>query len=300
MFTKRNAVLTVVLAFVLAAAALTITFSFRDDKGEEERTYLLELWQIDSFEGGKGSRASFLQARADELFEGSRVHVVVTSLSSDAARANISQGVIPDMISYGAGFYGIESLINPADFTYECWCRGAYFYLSLEGDFSDVSPRNTIVNEGVDNLSNVCAALEGLSVCVFEKPTAAYLSLLNGKYKYLLGTQRDIFRLEARGADYSARVITSFNDLYQNISILCDDEKYAFCRDFVEYLLKNGEKVSSLGLIADGAALFGPIADADEREYEYSVKSFVGREYVESVNEAVQKNDLNSLKNLLK
>lgn len=300
MFTRRNAVLTVVLALVLAAAALTITFSFRSDRGEEERTYLLELWQIDSFEGGKGSRASFLQARADELFEGSRVHVVVTSLSAEAARANISQGVIPDMISYGAGFYGIESLINPTDFTYECWCRGAYFYLSLEGDFTDITPLNTVVNEGVDNLSNVCAALEGLSGCAFEKPTAAYLSLLYGKYKYLLGTQRDIFRLETRGADYSARVITSFNDLYQNISILCDDEKYAFCRDFVEYLLKNSDKVSSLGLIADGAVLFGPIADADEREYEYSVRSFVGKEYVESVNEAVQKNDLNSLKNLLK
>lgn len=263
---------------------------------------MLAVWQIDSFEGGKGSRAQYLQQKAEDCFKGRRVYAKVTTLTADAARRNMEDGNIPDIISYGAGFYGIESLINPTDFTYACWCRGAYVLLTLDenADFGDVGADNTVINAGRDNLSGACALLEGLSGAECEESTSAYVSLIGGRYKYLLGTQRDVCRLEARGQSYRAKVITSFNDLYQNISILCDDEKYGLCRELVGYLMQNSSDVNSLGLVSDKSSHTGILAEIQSVEFGYTLKSFTGYDYRLSLERAINDGDLNSLKNLLK
>ena len=78
-------------------------------KADTNEMTVLTLWQIDGFEGGKGSRATFLQNLADKFSKTSGCYITVNSLSSDAARLNLSKGNIPDLISYGAGIYGIES-----------------------------------------------------------------------------------------------------------------------------------------------------------------------------------------------
>ncbi len=290
------------MAAVLALAPILAMCSGQSaDEGNEDFC-TLALWQIDSFEGGKGSRAQYLQNAADECFSGERVYVKVTSLSADAARANIAMGNVPDIISYGAGFYGIETLINSADITWACWCRGGYVLISTEdgADFSDVSSQNTVINEGRDNLSRACALIEGLEGAAYESPTTAYVSLLSGRYKYLLGTQRDLYRMQTRGASYTAKLITSFNDMYQNISILCKDENYSRCLEFVGYIESISENVSSLGMISDKTQYAGVMGEMQSAAFEYTIKSFVGEDYNKRVNEAIAEADVNSLKNLLK
>ena len=81
------------------------------DGEEDDALQVLTLWQIDSFVGGRGSRAEYLRSLAQDFAKSANVYIEVTALSSDAARTNISAGVVPDIISYGAGFYGIESLV---------------------------------------------------------------------------------------------------------------------------------------------------------------------------------------------
>ena len=301
MLNKKQILLLITMAAILIAAPI-LAMCATDDGREEERTRVLTLWQVDSFEGGRGSRTQYLQDVAETFFDGTKTYVTVTSLSADAARGNIAAGNVPARSSYGAGFYGIETLINPADFTYICWCRGAYLLICLDDacDFSDVTPQNTVINEGRDNLVFACALFEGLSGATFEAPTSAYVSLINGKYKYLLGTQRDICRLETREQSYKAKVVTSFNDLYQNISILNNNDGYSYCRDFCLYLNDVSQGVASLGMVSDGAQSVGIRAEMQSAEYEYAITSFVGETYINEVKNAINNSDLNSLKNLLK
>lgn len=301
MLTKKRAFLIILIICILVLAPVLVFCQSSQGQSRDVMKFL-NIWQIDSFEGGKGSRAQYLQQKADECFDGTHVYVKVTSLSADAARANIKEGNIPDLISYGAGFYGIESLINVTDFTYVCWCRGAYVLLSLDesADFSDVNAQNTVINIGKDNLSRACALLEGLSGAKAEASTSAYVSLIGGKYKYLLGTQRDIYRLETREQAYTSKVITSFNDLYQNISVLCEGENYAYSKKFIDYLIENSSDIATLGLVSEKTNYTGAMAEIQRAEFDYTIKSFTGYDYYRAVNDAIDGGDVNSLKNLLK
>ena len=201
------------------------------DGEEDDALQVLTLWQIDSFEGGRGSRAEYLRSLAQDFAKSANVYIEVTALSSDAARTNISAGVVPDIISYGAGFYGIESLVSEG--YGKAWCRGAYCLIALSGtDFSSVSTANTVINEGKDNLVSVAALLSGLQGADYAAPTSAYVSLISGEYDFLLGTQRDVIRLQTRGESFEVKPLPEFNDLYQYISVLTrDGEKAAVAEE---------------------------------------------------------------------
>ena len=212
----------IALILVIIVIAIAAPVSYRaalqsKESGDKKGIQLIEMWQIDGFEGGKGSRASYLSRAAEKCFEGQNIYFKVTSLTADAARANISSGRAPDLISYSAGFYGIEELVNEKYPAYT-WCSGRYCLISLDAsaDFSDANSENTVINEGKDNLVGVCAALEGFGEADSESSVNAYLKLLDGSYKYLLGTQRDIFRFISREVEYCVKPLTAFNDLYQN------------------------------------------------------------------------------------
>lgn len=266
-------------------------------------TRLITLWSIDSFEGGKGSRAQYLQNAANALFKGRNCYVVVTSLSAEAARQNISEGNIPDMLSYGAGFYGIDKHVNARDFAYKTWCRGGYCLLALDGsaDFSDVNKDNTVINAGRENLTAACALLIGVHGAEVLNSTSAYVSLINSKFKYLLGTQRDIFRLKTRDVAFKMQPIREFNDLYQNISILTDGENYALCLEYVNYLLGRQVNLNNIGMLADGIDIYDDeMAYMQDISFEYTLNGFVGENYFSEIKRAEKSGDINLLKNLLK
>lgn len=263
---------------------------------------VLNVWQIDSFEGGKGSRAKYLQDLGNKFTKKNGCYVTVSSLSADAARLNLKNGNVPDLISYGAGTYGIESYIR-GRLPYYCWCNGGYCYLSLDtnANFEDISVNNLIINGGTDNLADVTALLCGVNGAEKAKPTSAYVKLINGEFKYLLGTQRDIFRLRTRGVAFAVKPITAFNDLYQNISVTCSsDKKAVYAELFIEFLLENGEGVSSLGLMADGRNLYD-----DEMRllegliYEYRLTSPISESMKNEINQLIINCDIKKLKNLL-
>lgn len=293
-----------VLPFVLCAAVLIIApFVMNKSKNEvsaEEEACILTLWQIDSFEGGKGSRSSFLQKIGDEFAEENNCYIRVTSLTADAVRNNLGRGLVPDMISYGAGTYGLENYLNG----YECWCNGGYCVLSLDTstDFSDVNTKNTVINGGTENLSEVAALFEGLNGAEVQKPTGAYISLINGKFKYLFGTQRDVFRLVTREVSFTVKPVSSFNDLYQNISVTTTDKKRAaLSKKFINRLLSCGDRIGNIGLFKDGHNLYGDETHKMEGiDYGYKLTSPLSEASAKQIKSAAQNCDLNLLKNLLK
>ena len=274
----------------------------KNGKADTDEMTVLTLWQIDGFEGGKGSRASYLQNLADKFSKANRCYITVNSLSADAARLNLSKGNVPDLISYGAGMYGIENYIHGNNLYY-IWCNGGYCFLSVDtnANFEDVSTENLIINGGTGNLVGATALLCGVNGAEVAKPTGAYVRLINGEFKYLLGTQRDIFRLRTRGVAFSVKPITEFNDLYQNISITCtDNNKAVHAKRFINYLLENSDKVASLGLMSEGRSLYDDEMRLMEGiTYNYKLTSPISESLKNEINQSIINSDIKKLKNFL-
>lgn len=301
---KKALILSIIIVLLIILVPLLAVLQSRSaaaDDNDDSATSIT-VWQIDGFEGGRGSRSRYLQSAGEKCFDKEKIYVTVTPLSAEAARVNIEQGTIPDIISYPAGFYGVENYVNRKDFTYKSWCRGGYCFLSLDtnADFSDISSENTVINAGKDNLAKVTAALCGVGGAAVEEPTNAYLKLLGGDYKYLLGTQRDVFRLKTRNAAFTIKAVSEFNDLYQNISILASNgKKYNVCARFVNYLLENSS-VDALGLFYGGKVSVDELKPMAEVEFQYTLNYPCGKEYIGELNKAAEAGDINKIKNLLK
>lgn len=65
---------------------------------------IIELWHVDIFEGGSGSRGDFLRQRAIEFEQkNSGKFVLVKTITYEQMINNLKEGQYPDLISYGAG-----------------------------------------------------------------------------------------------------------------------------------------------------------------------------------------------------
>ena len=257
---------------VIVAAGLTTAF-FGAGKISEEKEFasqkhyrgVISVWQIDSFEGGSGSRKNFLlsAARGFEK-ENEGVLVMVTEHTPESAEKSMREGSFPDAVSYGNGteITGAKKLSTPffiggavgKDMYAVPWCRGGYCLIAnvsvgarFNGEFPDLSSETVIVSQGEYTvpLAALCTEKEnplkigGLDVL---KPMEAYVKFAEGKTKYFLGTQRDVVRLTTRGFSLEVYPLAGYNDIYQYISLTSvSDEKSFYAEKFINYLLS--EKV---------------------------------------------------------
>ena len=224
--------------FVLTAAVLVF---LPQKSGEAEARTVVRVWNIDTFEGGKGSRTAFLKSVARGLR--GEAYYLVTSYTLEGALSALAEGDAPDVLSFGVGLSAFAERLLPLPYSFAGgelggkalaypWCMGGYYLFSLtdfEGD------GRTALSVGGENLPAVAARLEGISGEETES-VAAYTGFLSGKYRYLLGTQRDVCRFQARGAIVQARPLTKYCDLYQYIGILSSEKRDASLA-FVEALL---------------------------------------------------------------
>ena len=228
------------LPFLLLLAAAVIVFVPQKSKEAEART-VVRVWNIDTFEGGKGSRTAFLKSVAREL-QG-EAYYLVTSYTLEGALSAFAEGEAPDVLSFGVGLSEFAERLLPLPYSFAGgelggktlaypWCMGGYYLFSLT-DFEGEG--RTALSVGGENLPAVAARLEGITGEETES-VAAYTGFLSGKYRYLLGTQRDVCRFQARGVSVQARPLTKYCDLYQSIGIL-SSEKRDGSLAFVEALL---------------------------------------------------------------
>ena len=161
----------------------------------------------------------------------------------EGALAALAEGDAPDVLSFGVGLSEFAERLLPLKREFAGgelggktlaypWCMGGYYLFSLT-DFEGEG--RTALSVGGENLPAVAARLEGISGEETES-VAAYTGFLSGKYRYLLGTQRDVCRFQARGVSVQARPLTKYCDLYQYIGILSSEKRDASLA-FVEALL---------------------------------------------------------------
>lgn len=228
------------LPFLLLLSAAVIVFVPQKSKEAEART-VVRVWNIDTFEGGKGSRTAFLKSVARELK--GEAYYLVTSYTLEGALSAFAEGEAPDVLSFGVGLSEFAERLLPLPYSFAGgelggktiaypWCMGGYYLFSLT-DFEGEG--RTALSVGGENLPAVAARLEGITGEETES-VAAYTGFLSGKYRYLLGTQRDVCRFQARGVSVQARPLTKYCDLYQYIGILSAEKREASLA-FVEALL---------------------------------------------------------------
>lgn len=299
---KVSRLLCGVLSVVAVSVTIFYMFHSKKDITAEEEIVTLTLWQIDSFEGGTGSRSAYLQEKGNDYKKLDNEYINVVALSADAARLNIANGNTPDIISFGSSEWGLENLINP-DYQVQCWCYGAYCLLAIgeDVDFTEANSENTVMNNGKDNLSQAAALMCGMEDAATQSSNYAYVDLINGKYKFLLGTPRDIYRLNARKVRYSIKPIEQFNDLYQLIAVCTDDTKRAEAANkFVEYLMDNKSDIYKLGLLGGDCDINEKIIPLEKINYELTLCVPISESTRNEIEKAIKLKDINKLKTLLK
>lgn len=213
---------------IIAAIVLAVAFFPKKKAEAKEEKRVVTVWNVDTFEGGKGSRTGFLRKAARRLEKKREgVYFLVTGYTREGAEAALSEGNFPDLLSFGVGFSASaeKSASLPYGFaggkiSGECravpWCMGGYYLFSLTDDFEEGG--NCAISAGGANLGILAAAYAGVKGEQTESQ-AAYVGFLSGKYRYLLGTQRDICRFASRGTAVYSRELTGYNDLFQYISV---------------------------------------------------------------------------------
>ena len=84
------------------------------------------------------------------------------------------------------------------------------------------------------------------------KSTDAIYNFYSNKNSALLGTQRDLFRLQNKGIEVEVKHLSRFNDLNQYISILSNKNNYSESKKFITYLLqycKQNGALENIGML---------------------------------------------------
>ena len=250
---------------------------------------ICELWQVDLFEGGKGSRASFLKsAAADFGAQNPGCLVLVRSLTGEEAVQNLAQGHLPDLISASAGLLSVflpyltpyaggvsvrdefaaAGTLN-GDLLALPWAAGGYALFCREetltaaglsaADFAErpldptLAPADgRLLSAGAAACTDPYAALLTLGQRADPGPLLtqyeAYEAFLRGESGLLLGTQRDLVRLEARmeaGREGNIAFVplSGYTDLVTAVGLVRGEGSGAVAAAFAEYL--TGEEVQS-------------------------------------------------------
>jgi hypothetical protein len=108
----------------------------------------------------------------------------------------------------------------------------------------------------------------------------------------------------SRGAEFSVKPLTQFNDLYQNISIFCRNKnKYESCNGFIDYLL-SCDDINKIGMMKSDTILYNSempqMAEMEKVQATYNLKGVAGENTIKRLVEACKNKDINLIKNLLK
>lgn len=246
---------------------------------------ILELWNIDTFEGGSVSRTAFLEKRAIE-FEKKHTgtFIMVYSMTSEQAKIKIESGNLPDMVSFGIGvgdmllpnlinldsnFNVREDLLNGGKFNGQQmatpYLLGGYTIVNENNSqFENVINGTVGCGESGDNNALLALALNNFQVNNYFETNSqldtfsAYDKYLEKKFDNLLGTQRDMYRVinRIKKGNMTARSfynLSNFSDLIQYVGVCKTDQvKQEISKQFVEYLLSDTsqQKIENINMFS--------------------------------------------------
>lgn len=220
----------------------------------QNKTVILTVWHVDGFEGGKGSRYTFLRDVATKFSKQNKgVYLLVSSYTAEGANDLIKRGKHPDLISFGGALLDLQNYAKEISFygrdggtvgnkRYAVgYIKGGYFVIKKGEGSKDIIISK---QEGVTPEIATLFSGEEISSVTIKSPLDAYSLFLLKKSATMIGTQRDIERLISRGETFTARVIDGYSDLFQYVALTSDNSDTEYhANKFIEFLLS--EKVQS-------------------------------------------------------
>lgn len=325
--------LKVILSILLAVLVITVpknlymelnTDKITDEMYKRREKYfygVINVWQIDSFEGGTGSRTNFLK-EISKKFEkqNNGVFINIESITAEKAEKLILSGQKrPDMISYGASVKIDDSLFSKLRLQNQInllndaikekavpWCMGAYFMIGdsdktkwgNDGFIKETKKGSyTVFSVGVPerrghnglmgivlNVKDDYGILKGTSQEIFD----AYN--YSGKVNRMIGTQRDLYRLQSLEKRELAKqgdvTFLGYTDLFQYISIFnCNNEKKIVTMNkYIDFLVEKTQQ-DCLGEIG----MFPVIKEAQPQYNNSFMEMAWQKMQTDGINEKIQK-----------
>ncbi len=291
----------------------------------EKNKTVITLWQVDAFEGGTGSRRSFLMKVA-RIFEKSNPNILVSVAirTPEGAVSDIKNGQKPDMISFSSGMDldGFKELDNISK-TFSAgkvggvqyaipWAKSGYFLILKDGaNESDLTIDDIVVSEGDYTLARLAIYSSGFDFfnAQVKTPIDAYHAFLTSNKKAMVGTIRDLVRISNYDGNFKVIFLSGFTDLLQYIAVFSTDKnKNIYSQKFIDLLLSDSVQKS----LAD-IKLFSPyiLVDGEDEFYQtqnksvkYTISAFTGKSGYQKIksafNDNLSKNELEiKIKNML-
>lgn len=267
----------ILLVLYLFVAPFTVFKSLLAKQGslnkniELSYTGILELWNIDTFEGGSVSRTRWLEKQAIAFEKKHRgTFIIVSSMTVEQSKINLSNGLIPDLISFGIGFGEDimkdliplsnsnnvrDDLLSSAKINGTLYALpyilGGYSLISNNGNQFDSDVIDTTLGFGHKSSNNALISLicNNYTAQKLYEPSknldsfSVYDKFINRQFSSLIGTQRDVYRVQGRiekGAltDAGYKFLGGFSDLIQYIGICSKGgEEQEICKKFMEQIL---------------------------------------------------------------
>ncbi len=304
---RKRRIIGACLAFASLFVALGCFFTYpkRQTSSNAAQKTVVRVWNVDTFEGGKGSRTSFLKKIAARVEKDELVYYMVENYTQTGVQAAFSEGIYPDILSFGIGLDGVAERCLPLPYEFiggevngktiaYPWCKGGYALFSLD---SFEKEGKTAISCGGENLPQVAAALSQIEGDELDSLTA-YTQFLSGEYAYLLGTQRDYCRFQARGVSVQVKPLDVFCDLYQYVAVLSLEKREA-CLDFLAELLSDEtqKQLKNVGMYP----IYGASDEFSAGTIEATCSVFTSQDALETLREcAREKVDEKKLRNFLK
>jgi hypothetical protein len=188
---------------------------------------------------------------------------MVNTYTREGVADALQRGEYPDMVSFSCGLDGIAERCREIPYSFQGgmvggknyaypWCAGKYYYFCKENDFTALSAEQLLLSEGGENVAYAAAAMSGITGEIrAEDSTSAYVDFLSGKYRYMLGTQRDVCRFASRKAEVYTMPAEEYSDLYQYIAVTAqEDGDVSLCLSFLSLLFSDEvqAELSSIGM----------------------------------------------------
>lgn len=310
------------LLYLVVVIALLVTLPFLGLKNNEdlEMIYsvflgkkskyqgMIEIWNIDTFEGGTASKLSYLNASANMFQKQNKgLYIITRNLSEQECLNLIKQGEMPDLFSCS---YGVASeifqYIEPFSSSFNIydnflnagmidglqygvpWCFSNYYLITSKAHLtkakvdvsenlklSDIALSSGYVKKGKNEdtiiyslgfgakkyllpklafMSYTSKELKSISDTAInfkyekESPYSVYSKFVVGDITILLGTNRDVFRVQNRVnqgkiSDCFYEPLTSTTDLIQFMFLAKTDNdvKKSYTQKFAEMVVGDGK-----------------------------------------------------------
>ena len=243
------------------------------DLSSDSSTYkgILNLWHVDTFEGGTWSRKQFILSVARQ-FESQNPGVLVSvkQHTIDSINSELEKG-LPDLISFSTGINisGMSELfltsndactLNGKTYAVPYLMSGYYIFSKVEIDGKTCFDKITVSDSDLTSpLTAFYASGYTANKITVKSPVNAFYDFCLGDSEVLVGTMRDANRIIANNLSVSVVPLNGYNDLYQYVSVTATSQiKKAYADKFVNLLISNEvqEKVSKLSILSPYVSLY--------------------------------------------